>query len=79
MFSAAQAAQAIVTFTLTNTLIAATDMLIVIHISATNGGAWTFSCVCGAGSATITVRNVSTASITEATPLRFTVIKGVTA
>jgi hypothetical protein len=79
MFSAAQAAQAIVTFTLTNTNIAATDMLDVRHISATNGGAWNFSCVCGAGSATITVRNVSTASITEATPLRFILLKAVTA
>jgi hypothetical protein len=79
MFSAAQAAQALVTFTLTNTLIAATDMLLVCHISATNGGAWNFSCVCGAGSATISIRNVSTAAITEATLLRFTLIKGVTA
>jgi hypothetical protein len=78
MFSVAQASQAIVTFTLTNTFIAATDNLLVTHISATNGGAWTFSTVCGAGSATITVRNVTAASITEATPLRFTLIKGAT-
>jgi hypothetical protein len=78
MFSAAQGAQAIVTFTLTNTFIAAGDMIIVRHISATNGGAWNISCVAGSGSATITIRNVTTASITEATPLRFTIIKGVT-
>ena len=43
MFSAAQAANAIVTFTLTNSFIAATDYLLVQHISATNGGAWVFS------------------------------------
>lgn len=75
MFSAAQAADAIVTFTLTNTFIAATDCLHVQHISATNGGAWTFSTVCSAGSATITVRNSSAASITEATPLQFVLLK----
>lgn len=79
MFSAAQAADAIVTFTLTNSFIAATDMIVIKHISATNGGAWNFSVVCSAGSCTITVRNVSNASITEATPLRFSIIKGVTA
>lgn len=78
MFSAAQAANALVTFTLTNSFIAATDFVLVQHISATNGGAWNISVVAGAGSATINIRNVSTASITEATPLRFTIIKAVT-
>ncbi len=79
MFSAAQAADAIVTFTLTNSFIAATDYLLVQHTSATNEGAWAFSTVCGAGSSTITIRNVSNASITEATPLKFLLIKAVTA
>lgn len=46
---------------------------------APNGGVWSFSTVCGAGSATINIRNHTTASITEGTPLRFTIIKGVTA
>lgn len=78
MFSAAQAAQAIVTFTLTNTFIAATDFILIQHISATNAGAWQFSVVAGSGTCNISIRNVSTASITEATPLRFTIIKGVT-
>lgn len=77
MFSAAQASKATVTFTLTNSFIAATDFLHVQHISATNGGAWNFSTVCGAGSATITIRNVSAGSITEATPLQFVLIKAV--
>lgn len=78
MFSAAQAANAIITFTLTNSFIAATDYLLVQHISATNGGAWVFSTVCAAGSATITITNSSNASITSATPLRFFVLKAVT-
>jgi predicted FMN-binding regulatory protein PaiB len=64
MFSAAQAADAIVTFTLTDSFITATDFIDIQHISATNGGAWNFSVVCAAGSCTITVRNVSNASIT---------------
>lgn len=78
MFSAAQAADALVTFTLINSFIAATDFILVQHISATNGGAWSISVVAGAGSATINIRNVSNASITEATPLRFTIIKATT-
>lgn len=77
MVSAAQAANALVTFTLTNSFIAATDYLLIQHISATNGGAWVFSTVCGAGSATINIRNQTTASITEATPLRFFLLKSV--
>lgn len=77
MFSAAQAADATVTFTLTNSFIASTDFILVQHISATNGGAWEFSVVAGSGSCTITVRNTSGGSITEATPLRFTIIKAV--
>jgi hypothetical protein len=79
MFSAAQAADALVTFTFTNTLIAATDLLIVKHVSATDGGAWNVSTVCSAGSATISIRNVSQGSITSATPLQFMVLKGVAA
>lgn len=78
MFSAAQAANAIITFTLTNSFIEATDYLLVQHISATNGGAWVFSTVCAAGSATITITNSSNASITSATPLRFFLLKAST-
>lgn len=78
MFSAAQAADAFVTFTLTNSTIAATDILICNHNSATNGGAWTFSTVCGAGTATISIRNNSAASITSATPINFIVLKAST-
>lgn len=79
MFSAAQAAAAVVSFTLTNSFIAATDFLLIQHISGTNAGAWHFSVVCSNGSAVIYVKNISSASITSATPFRFSVIKGVTA
>ena len=77
MVSAAQAINAQVNFTLTNSFIAATDYLLVQHISATNGGAWGISTICGNGSAVISIRNNTTASITEATPLRFFVLKSV--
>jgi hypothetical protein len=79
MFSAAQASQAAVTFTMTNSFIAATDYIDLQHIGATNGGCWNFSVVCAAGSVAITVLNVSAGSITEATPLLFVITKAVTA
>lgn len=78
MFSAAQAVNAMVTFTLTNSFITADDYLLVQHRSATNGGAWGISTVTGAGSATISIRNNTTASITEATPLKFFILKATT-
>ena len=78
MFSSAVAAQGVSTFTLTNSFITATDYIDIEHISTTNGGAWQFSVVAASGSVAITVRNVSTSSITEATPFRFVIIKAST-
>lgn len=77
MFSSAVAINGVSTFTFTNSFISATDFVLVQHISATNGGAWGISVVAGAGSCTITLRNNTTASITEATPLRFLILKSV--
>ena len=71
-------AQASSTFALANSFIAATDLVLVRHISATNGGAWSIDAIPAAGSCSIVVRNISTASITEATPLQFFVLKGAT-
>ena len=75
MFSAAVAASASSTFTWTNTFIAATDIVIMQHNSATNADSWNVEVICGAGTATVVVKNISAASITEATPLKFIVIK----
>ena len=75
MFSAAVAAAASSTFTWTNTLITATDMVIMQHNSSTNACSWKCEVICGAGTATVVVKNISAASITEATPLKFIVIK----
>lgn len=79
MNNAALAAATIVSFVLTNNKIAATDNLIINHISggATIGG-YGLNGVCGAGSATIYVRNNTAGSLSEAIVLRVTVIKGVT-
>lgn len=79
MFAATQAAQNIVTFTLTNSFIEANDQVFVTYIgaNATNRGMWNLCTVPAAGSCVITIRNVSTVtSASEATPLRFTIIKG---
>jgi hypothetical protein len=78
MFSGSQGANAVVSFVFTNSVIAATDFVNVQHNSSSNGGAWSFSVLPAAGSCTISVRNISGATITEATPLRFAVIKGAT-
>lgn len=75
MFSSAVAAAASSTFTWTNTFIAATDIVIMQHNSSTNACSWKCEVICAAGTATVVVKNISAASITEATPLKFVVIK----
>lgn len=75
LFSGARASQVTNNFTLTNTLIAATDLLLIQHISGGTLGAYNIVATCAAGSATIAVRNVHTASLTEAPVLRFVLIK----
>jgi hypothetical protein len=77
MFSSAVAAAATSVFTWTNTFLAATDLVVMQHNSATNASCWAIEVVCAAGSASVTVKNISAASITEATPLKFIVIKAV--
>lgn len=78
MNNAALAADTTVSFTLTNTLIAATDLLILNHVSGGTAGSYTLNAQCGAGSASINVRNVSTGSLGEAIVIGFAVFKVVT-
>ena len=78
MFSAAVTSGSYSTFTLTNTTIAATDIVYVKHNSATNACCWECEAIPGSGNATIIVKNISASTITEATPLQFIVIKAVT-
>jgi hypothetical protein len=77
--SAALAAATIVSFVLTNTLIAATDVLVLNHISGGTPGAYTLNAQCAAGSATINIRNNTAGSLGEAIVIQFALVKGVNA
>lgn len=80
LFTATQAAQNIATFTFTNSFIEATDIIILDYVgsNATNRGAWGLCAIPAAGSAVITCRNLGVGtSASEATPIRFSIIKGV--
>ncbi len=79
MNGAALAAATTVSFTLTNTFIAAGDFVNVQHASVGTLGAYTFAVAPASGSVVISVRNVHTASLSEAIVLRFVIIKAVTA
>lgn len=76
---AALAADTTVSFTLTNTAISATDLLILNHVSGGTAGAYTLNAQAAAGTASINVRNVTGGSLSEAIVIGFAVINGVTA
>lgn len=75
--AAALAAATIVSFVLTDSAIAATDVLILNHISGGTPGSYSLNARCGAGSATIDVRNNTAGSLSEAIVIQFALIKGV--
>ena len=79
MNNAALAANGLVTFTLTNSTIKATDLLVINHVATGVVGNYVFNARCGAGSADISVRNVSAASLSSAIQIAFAVIPAVTA
>jgi hypothetical protein len=76
---AALAASTTVSFTLTNTVIEAGDILILNHISGGTAGSYLLNAQSVAGSASINVRNISLGSLSEAIVIAFAVIKAVTA
>lgn len=78
MNGAALAAGTIVSFVLTDSAIAATDVLALNHVSGGTPGAYTLNAQAGAGAATINVRNNTAGSLSEAIVIEFAVIKGVT-
>jgi len=78
MQNTALGAATIVSFVLTNSTIAATDVIVVNHVNGGTVGAYTVTGACGAGSATIYVRNNTAGSLSEALVLRYVVIKGST-
>jgi hypothetical protein len=73
------AAATVVSFVLTNSTIAATDLLVINHVSGGTIGSYTLDAACAAGSATIYVRNNTAGGLAEALVLRFAVIKGAVA
>jgi hypothetical protein len=77
--AAALAANTTVSFTLTNSTIAATDLLVLNHVSGGTAGAYTLNAQAAAGSASINVRNVTSGSLSEAVVIGFAVIKAVIA
>lgn len=79
MANSALAAATIVSHTLTNSQIAATDQVICSHVSGGTSGAYTINAFPGNGSAVISVRNNTAGSLSDAIVYRFTVIKGVNA
>jgi hypothetical protein len=79
MNNASLAAAAEVSFTLTNSVIAATDVVVVSIASGATAGAYSVQCdATAAGSCRIGVGNRSTGSLSEALVLNFVVIKGAT-
>jgi hypothetical protein len=79
MHNAALAANTAVTFTLTNSTIAATDVMTVNVVSGATAGAYFVNPVCQAGAAQITVRNLTAGPLSEAIVLRFVIHRGATA
>lgn len=77
MNGAALAAGVEITFTITNSTVAATDVVIANHGSAGTAAAYTVEAhTLGAGSFQITVSNVSAGSLSEAIVINFVVIGG---
>jgi hypothetical protein len=76
---AALAADTTVSFTLSSTLIAAGDVLVLNHISGGTAGSYLLNAQSAAGSASINVRNITTGSLSEAIVIAFVVIKAATA
>ena len=79
MNAAALASATVVSFTLSNTTIAATDHVVVTHVSGGTLGAYTVTATANESSATVFVRNNTTGPLSEALVLRFSVIKSVNA
>ena len=77
MDGAALAADATVSFVLTNSTISATDFILLSHASAGTPGKYVLNGRAAAGSATIDVTNISAGSLSEAIVIRFLVLKAV--
>ena len=79
MHNATLNANTTVTFTLTNSSIAANDLLVLNHVSGGTAGSYALNAQAAAGSANINVRNITGGNLGEAIVIGFAVIKAVTA
>ena len=77
--NAALAANTAVTFNLSNSVIDATDIVLVSHISGGTLGSYNFAVAPATGNVNVTIRNITAGSLSEAISLRFIVIKSVNA
>lgn len=77
--NAALAANTAVTFNLSNSVIDATDIVLVSHISGGTLGSYNFAVSPATGNTNVTIRNITAASLSEAITLRFIVVKSVNA
>jgi len=75
MNGAALNADTTVSFTLTNSSIAANDLLVLNHISGGTAGSYVLNAQAAAGSASINITNISTGSLSEAIVIGFAIIK----
>ncbi len=79
MNAASLAASTTVSFTFTNSSIAATDQVVVTHESAGTSAAYNCNAFPSSGSAVVSVRNVTLGALAEAIVLRVSVYKAVSA
>ena len=77
--NAALAAAGTVIFNLSNSVIEATDIVVVSHITGGTLGSYNLAVAPAASNANIVIRNITAASLSEALTLRFIVIKSVNA
>lgn len=76
MHNASLAANTVVTFTLTNSSIAANDTLILSHAATGTLGTYILGHRCAAGSATISVHNATGGALAEAVQIQYNLIRG---
>ena len=79
LHNAALAADTTVSFTLANTTVAATDIIVLNHVSGGTAGSYLLNAQAAAGSASINVRNITSGSLSEAIVIGFAVVKAVIA
>jgi hypothetical protein len=78
MNGAALAANTTVSFTLTNTTVAVTDVIVLNHVSGGTAGSYLLNAQPAAGSVSINVRNITSGSLSQAIVIGFAVVKATT-